>query len=57
MFLLVLTFTFIAAQMVMRKKEVFADEEDYLIKGDNCEANQEIDGLEEEESDSDIFVI
>ena len=54
MFLLVMAFSFMVAQIVMKNREDFADEEGYLI---NCEGEDTMEVLEEVKSDKDIFFI
>ena len=57
MFLMVLAFSFMVTQILMKNKEGFTDEEDYLVE---CEGHDEEDPtevLEEVKSDKDIFII
>ena len=57
MFLLVMAFSYMVAQIVMKNREDFTDEEGYLI---NCEGHcgeDTMEVLEEVKSDKDIFFI
>ena len=56
MFLLVLAFSFLAAQIVVKNREIF-DREECLVKFDDCEFDEEIDALEGINTDKDIFII
>ena len=56
MFLLVLAFSFLAAQIVVKNREMF-DREECLVECDDCEFDEEIDALEGIETDKDIFII
>ena len=57
LFLMVLAFSFMVTQILMKNKEGFTDEEDYLVE---CEGHDEEDPTEvpeEVKSDKDIFII
>ena len=56
MFLLVLAFSFLAAQIVMKNREVFADD-DCLVESEGYECEEDIGILEEIQTDKDIFTI
>ena len=56
MFLLVLAFSFLAAQIMMKNREVFADE-DVLLECEGYDCGDEIDVKEEIETDRNIFII
>ena len=57
MFLMVLAFSFMVTQILMKNKEEYSEEEGYLV---DCEGHDEEDSIEvteEAKSDKDIFVI
>ena len=56
MFLLVLTLSFLATQILVKNSEKF-DEEDGLVEFDDCQYNDGIDTLVGEDTDKDIFFI
>ena len=56
MFLLVLAISFLAAQIVVKNREMF-DREECLVECDDCEFDEEIDALEGIGTDKDIFII
>ena len=56
MFLLVLAISFLAAQILVKNREVFADE-DGLMECEVYECGEVIDVSEEIETDRDIFII
>ena len=56
MFFLVLAFSFLAAQIVMKNREVFVDD-DCLVEYEGYECDEDIDILEEIEKDKDVFTI
>ena len=56
MFLLVLAFSFLAAQIVMKNREVFADD-DCLVESEGYECEEDIGILEDIQTDKDIFTI
>ena len=56
MFLLVLAFSFLAAQIMMKNRDVIADE-DVLVECEGYECGDDIDVKEEIETDGDIFII
>ena len=56
MFLLVLAFSFLAAQSVVKNREMF-DRAECLVDYDDCECDEEIDALDGIDTDKDIFII
>ena len=56
MFLLVLAFSFLAAQIAMKNREVFADD-DCLVESEGYECEEDIGILEDIRTDTDIFTI
>ena len=56
MFFLVLVFSFLVAQIVMKNREVFADD-DCLVECEGYECDKDVDILEGIETDKDIFTI
>ena len=57
MFLLVLALVFLSAQLVMKNREVCANQDDYLLECQGCGSSEENDDLEEIEADNDVFII
>ena len=57
MFLLVLVFSFLAAQLLVKKREGFGDQEDALLEFDDCRHNNGIVPKEGRGEDQDIFFI
>ena len=57
MFLLVLVFIFLSAQIMVKNSERIGDEEDGLVVFDDCQYNDGIDTLVGEDTDKDIFFI
>ena len=57
MFLMVLAFSFMVTQILMKNKEEYSEEEGYLVDCEGPDEEDTIEVTEEAKSDKDIFVI
>ena len=57
MFLMVLAFSFMVTQILMKNKEEYSEEEGYLVESEGHDEEDTKEVTEEAKSDKDIFVI